>query len=178
MTMDIKTADNILLDMRDDHKALLLDILRESIPQLEVWAFGSRAKWTARETSDLDLVLRNSPEPENPIGTETLSGLKEIFDESALPFMVDILDWTAVSEKFRKVIEREYMVVQSPGKKGWKSYPLPTQTLSAILSVLDEKIELNRQTNITLEAIAQAIFKEWFVDFNFPVEFPQPLSVL
>jgi type I restriction enzyme S subunit len=37
-----------------------------------------------------------------------------------------------------------------------------------ILSALDEKIELNRQTNATLETIAQAIFKEWFVDFNFP----------
>jgi type I restriction enzyme S subunit len=36
------------------------------------------------------------------------------------------------------------------------------------LSSLDDKIELNRQTNQTLEAIAQAIFKEWFVDFNFP----------
>jgi len=33
---------------------------------------------------------------------------------------------------------------------------------------LDDKIELNRQTNATLESIAQAIFKEWFVDFNFP----------
>jgi len=33
---------------------------------------------------------------------------------------------------------------------------------------LDDKIELNRQTNATLEAIAQAIFKEWFVDFDFP----------
>ena len=38
----------------------------------------------------------------------------------------------------------------------------------SILSTLDEKIELNRQTNTTLEAIAQAIFKEWFVDFNYP----------
>jgi len=47
--------------------------------------------------------------------------------------------------------------------------PLPTQRrIAAILSALDEKIELNRQTNATLEAIAQAIFKEWFVDFNFP----------
>ncbi len=36
------------------------------------------------------------------------------------------------------------------------------------LSSLDDKIELNRQTNATLEAIAQAIFKEWFVDFNYP----------
>jgi type I restriction enzyme, S subunit len=38
----------------------------------------------------------------------------------------------------------------------------------SILSALDDKIELNRQTNATLEAIAQAIFKEWFVDFRFP----------
>jgi len=46
---------------------------------------------------------------------------------------------------------------------------LPTQTrIAAILSALDDKIELNRQTNATLEAIAQAIFKEWFVDFRFP----------
>lgn len=40
--------------------------------------------------------------------------------------------------------------------------------IASILSSLDDKIELNRQTNQTLEAIAQAIFKEWFVDFNFP----------
>ncbi len=47
--------------------------------------------------------------------------------------------------------------------------PLPTQTrIAAILSALDDKIELNRQTNATLEDIAQAIFKEWFVDFRFP----------
>lgn len=45
---------------------------------------------------------------------------------------------------------------------------LPTQrSIAAILSALDEKIELNRQTNRTLEAIAQALFKEWFVDFNY-----------
>jgi type I restriction enzyme S subunit len=47
--------------------------------------------------------------------------------------------------------------------------PLHIQNIIAhILSSLDEKIELNRQTNVTLDAIAQAIFKEWFVDFNFP----------
>lgn len=40
--------------------------------------------------------------------------------------------------------------------------------IAGILSALDEKIELNRQTNATLEAIAQAIFKEWFVHYNYP----------
>ncbi|MBU1122480.1 MAG: restriction endonuclease subunit S [Candidatus Omnitrophica bacterium] len=40
--------------------------------------------------------------------------------------------------------------------------------ISSILSSFDEKIELNRQTNRTLESIAQAIYKEWFINFNFP----------
>lgn len=46
---------------------------------------------------------------------------------------------------------------------------LPTQTqIAQILTSLDDKIELNLQMNQTLEAMAQAIFKEWFVNFNFP----------
>ncbi|OOP57393.1 MAG: hypothetical protein AYP45_03490 [Candidatus Brocadia carolinensis] len=40
--------------------------------------------------------------------------------------------------------------------------------IADILKSFDDKIELNRQTNQTLEAIAQAIYKEWFVDFRFP----------
>lgn len=45
--------------------------------------------------------------------------------------------------------------------------PLPTQRrIADILSALDEKIELNRQTNATLEALAQSIFREWFVELD------------
>ena len=42
------------------------------------------------------------------------------------------------------------------------------QAIAAVLSSLDDKIELLREQNKTLEATAQAIFKEWFVNFNFP----------
>ncbi|MGB3479313.1 MAG: restriction endonuclease subunit S, partial [bacterium] len=53
--------------------------------------------------------------------------------------------------------------------------PLPEQrAIAKILSDLDEKIELNRQTNKTLESIAKAIFKHWFVDFEFPNEEGKP----
>jgi len=42
--------------------------------------------------------------------------------------------------------------------------PLPEQrAIAAILGALDDKIELNRQMNKTLEAMAQALFKNWFV---------------
>jgi type I restriction enzyme S subunit len=45
--------------------------------------------------------------------------------------------------------------------------PLPEQkAIAHILGTLDDKIELNRKTNETLEAIAKALFKSWFVDFD------------
>jgi type I restriction enzyme S subunit len=45
--------------------------------------------------------------------------------------------------------------------------PLPEQkAIASILSSLDDKIELNRRMNETLEAMARAIFKDWFVDFG------------
>jgi type I restriction enzyme S subunit len=45
--------------------------------------------------------------------------------------------------------------------------PLPQQReIAHILGTLDDKIELNRQMNETLEAMARALFKSWFVDFD------------
>jgi len=46
--------------------------------------------------------------------------------------------------------------------------------IAEILGALDEKIELNRRMNDTLEKIANAVFKHWFVDFNFPNEQGKP----
>lgn len=52
---------------------------------------------------------------------------------------------------------------------------LPTQTaIAEILSSLDDKIELNNKINQELEALAQALFKRWFVDFEFPNENGEP----
>lgn len=45
--------------------------------------------------------------------------------------------------------------------------PLPEQrAIAHILGTLDDKIELNRRRNQTLEAMARALFKDWFVDFG------------
>jgi type I restriction enzyme, S subunit len=45
--------------------------------------------------------------------------------------------------------------------------PLSEQrAISQILGTLDDKIDLNRRTNETLEAMARALFKSWFVDFD------------
>jgi type I restriction enzyme S subunit len=48
--------------------------------------------------------------------------------------------------------------------------PLPPlaeqKAIAAVLGVLDDKIELNRRMNATLEAMARALFQSWFVDFD------------
>lgn len=56
--------------------------------------------------------------------------------------------------------------------------PIPSlkeqKAIAKILSDLDEKIETNNKINKNLEEMAQAIFKQWFVDFEFPNEEGKP----
>ena len=40
------------------------------------------------------------------------------------------------------------------------------KAIAAVLGALDDKIELNRRMNATLEAMARALFQSWFVDFD------------
>lgn len=65
--------------------------------------------------------------------------------------------------------------------------PLPEQrAIAHVLGTLDDKIELNRKTNETLEAMARALFQSWFVDFDpvrakaegRPTELPDAISEL
>ena len=51
---------------------------------------------------------------------------------------------------------------------------LEQQLIADFFGILDKKIELNNQMNKTLEDIAQAIFKRWFIDFEFPNENGEP----
>lgn len=56
-----------------------------------------------------------------------------------------------------------------------KAPDLPTQNaIAEILSSLDDKIELNNKINQELENLAQTLFKQWFIDFEFPNENGEP----
>lgn len=50
-------SDTPNIDIRPDHWQIVRDILRKHVPQYAVWAFGSRAKWLAKQYSDLDLAI-------------------------------------------------------------------------------------------------------------------------
>ena len=95
------------LDLRPDHWDIVRGILRRHVPGRKVLAFGSRATWTAKEYSDLDLAVLG----DKPLPLDVASALAESFVESDLPFKVDVVDWASTSESFRKVIERDYVVL-------------------------------------------------------------------
>ncbi|MDO5056480.1 MAG: restriction endonuclease subunit S [Lautropia sp.] len=95
------------IDIRPDQWEIVRTILQEHIPGLEVWAFGSRAKWTAKEYSDLDLAIIT----DTPLPLETSAALNEAFSESDLPWKVDVVDWAATGEDFRRVIETQKTVL-------------------------------------------------------------------
>ena len=267
------------VDLRPDHWAIVRDALRRHVPDREVLAFGSRATWTAKDYSDLDLAIMG----EEPLSLRAASALNEALVESDLPFRVDIVDWARVDDGFRAIIRRDGVAVQRTAwaqrklghvielKRGYdlprrqrepgripvvsssgvtgshreskvagpgvvtgrygtlgKVYfilgdfwPLNTtlyvrdfkgndarfvhymlhgldfsgysdkaavpglnrnhmheepvripinvaeqRAIAHILGTLDDKIELNRRMNETLEAMARALFKSWFVDFD------------
>lgn len=283
-----------MIDVSPHDLETIKRILAARVPDFEARAFGSRYRWTAKEYSDLDLAIVG----ERPVSPKEMANLRADFEESDLPFRVDVLDWQSISPEFRRVIEDGYEVLQNGGQAlntsnsqnhstsgEWRRVPLgeviklqrgfditaadrktgsvpvisssgvagthsearvkgpgvvtgrygtigqvfyveqdfwPTNTtlfvkdfkgndplfisyllrtinfaqfndkssvpgvnrnhvhrlpvtlpplpeqhsIAHILGTLDDKIELNRRMNETLEAIARAIFKSWFVDFD------------
>ena len=97
-----------MIDLDPSHLETVKGILAEHVPGCEVRAFGSRATWTAKDYSDLDLAIAG----EKPLDRGTLGRIKEAFEESDLPMRVDVLDWHAISERFRDVIEQGCVVIQ------------------------------------------------------------------
>lgn len=93
--------------------------MEKYVPQYEVWAFGSRAKWTAKEFSDLDLAIIS----DRPIPFKIISSIEEDLSEAPLPYKVDILDWAKVSEDFKKIILEEKVIIANKCSKLIK-YPL------------------------------------------------------
>ena len=106
-----------------DQRTTILALLERYLPNTTVWVYGSRAKWTARPQSDLDMVVFATPEQDRQV-----SGLREAFEESSLPFRVDLFVWDSVPEQFRKRIEVEHVVLvekeEQSAKGGWKTVTL------------------------------------------------------
>ncbi|EKD55605.1 MAG: Type I restriction-modification system, S subunit/Type I restriction modification DNA specificity [uncultured bacterium] len=97
-----------MIDVLPEHLKIIIDILKRFVPSFEVRAFGSRCKGKSKKYSDLDLAIVGNEK----IDSNTILEIKEAFEESNLPYRVDVLDWNAISNNFRKIINEKYEVIQ------------------------------------------------------------------
>jgi predicted nucleotidyltransferase len=97
-------VENVALDIAEEHARIVRDILNAHLPcRAQIWVFGSRATGRARRYSDLDLAI----DAGRRLTLDEYAILTEAFSESDLPYRVDIVDWNAIDEHFRCLIEAE-----------------------------------------------------------------------
>ena len=115
------TSSTSPVDIRPDHLEIVQDILRERLPAgFRVWVFGSRAKWTATGASDLDLAV----EGPGKLDYKAAAGLEIAFEESALPYNVDVVDLNAASPEFKRIVEEQRVPMPIESTKAeWREEP-------------------------------------------------------
>ena len=117
------------IDIRPDHLRIVREVLHRRLPAgVKVWVFGSRAGWATKDSSDLDLAL----EGETPISRRSLSALETAFEDSDLPYAVDVVDLRRISERFRRIVMKQRAPLPVPpakaakrsGRDGWRETAL------------------------------------------------------
>ena len=97
---------NVPIDITGEQRQTILALLDKYLPYTAAWAYGSRVKWTSRPESDLDMVVFATPKQRRQV-----RNFREAFEESNLPFRVDVFVWDEIPEKFRERIATEYVVL-------------------------------------------------------------------
>lgn len=96
------------LQIEEEELEIIQVILQNYLPNIPVWAFGSRVKGTAGKYSDLDLALIT----DIPLSFLQLANLEQAFSDSNLAWKVDLLDWASTSESFKRIVSENYVVIQ------------------------------------------------------------------
>jgi len=104
---------NKTIDITPDQLETVRTLLHEHLPGVTAWAYGSRVESNARPPSDLDLVVFAGPGQ----GARA-AALREAFEESNLPFRVDLFVWDDLPERFRENIRAEHVPLSQPGENG------------------------------------------------------------
>ncbi len=151
------------VDIRPDHLAIVQGILRDYLPVgVKVWVFGSRANWTTKDSSDLDLAL----ESESRLNHKLLAALKDAFEDSTLPYTVDIVDLNRIGDSFRQIVEsqRVPLPVEADGTK--QQVPLNTSLIgkaasggATLTATSDQRCEVQFE-QLLAEPVRNGIYKK------------------
>ena len=121
------------VDIRADHLEIVQDILRTQLPVgVKVWVFGSRANWTTKDSSDLDLAVEGAASLDHGV----MVGLEVAFEESDLPYTVDVVDLNGVSHTFRQIVEGQRVPLPTAGGRAKMGVERPEVTLGDVAEIV------------------------------------------
>lgn len=98
------------LFLREKDRLELLSIAERYLPDVSIWAYGSRVTGNAHECSDLDIVLRSLDL--KPIPIAAFMDFVDAVKDSNIPILIDIFDWGRIPESFHAGILEAYVVLR------------------------------------------------------------------
>ena len=95
-----------MINLKPRYFEMLRKIFEEYCPKAEIWAYGSRVHGDSHDGSDLDMTVKSFNDPD-----KKLWELKELLDDSNIPFLMDISEFDALPDYFQKEIKKNYVIL-------------------------------------------------------------------
>lgn len=91
-----------MIDLDNKYIDFIKNTVKKFLPDCKIYFFGSRVKGTAKKYSDADIAL-DSPK----LNENILYKIKNEFENSTIPYEVDVIDINNISERFLKQIKND-----------------------------------------------------------------------
>ena len=95
-----------MINLKQEYLNELYKIFQEYCPNAEIWAYGSRVNGDSHSGSDLDLTIKSFNEEK-----KYLSELKNLLNDSDIPFLIDITEYKKLPEIFQEKIKKGYIKI-------------------------------------------------------------------
>ncbi|MCM1265640.1 MAG: nucleotidyltransferase domain-containing protein [Candidatus Gastranaerophilales bacterium] len=91
-----------MIDLNEKYINYIRKEIRTNLPNCNIYIFGSRAKGTSKKYSDIDIALSDES-----LNNKILSTIKNNFENSTLPYEVDVIDLNNITEDFYNLIKND-----------------------------------------------------------------------
>ena len=100
-----------MFGLDDRHLDFVLSVLKRNISDVDAkfYIFGSRVKGTNKKYSDIDIAIDLNGKK---LDTSILGKILIEFQDSTLPYEVDVVDLNSIDEKFRNLIKKDLVLLQ------------------------------------------------------------------
>ena len=152
------------IDITTEDRKTVLALLKRNLPGTAVWVYGSRVKWTSRPQSDLDLVVFATPAQRGQVGD-----LREAFEESNLPFRVDLFVWMTCRIRSASRFRRSMSYWWTQGPRDMSDEWVYRRLEDCMESIIDYRGKTPRKTSSGIPLITAKVVKRGRIET--PTEF-------